>query len=45
MKKATGSSVANFLRENIIFHFGVLSRFIFDNGTLFLNKDVRCLTE
>ena len=34
MKKATGNSVANFLRENIICHFRVPSRFIFDNGTI-----------
>ena len=45
MKKATGGSVANFLRENIICCFGVPSRFIFDNDTPFLNKDVRCLTK
>ena len=45
MKKVTGSSVANFLRENIICHFGITSRFISDNGTPFLNKDVCCLTE
>ena len=45
MKKAIGSSVANFLRENIICHFGVTSKIISDNGTTFLNKDVRCLTK
>ena len=45
MKKATGSSVANFLRENIICHFGVPSRFISDNGTPFLNKDMCHLTK
>ena len=45
MKKEIGSSVANFLRENIICRFGVLSRFILDNGTPFLNKDVHCLTK
>ena len=37
MKKATGSSVANYLRENIICHFGVPNEFIFDNDTPFLN--------
>ena len=45
MKKAMGSSVANFLRENIICHFGVSNKIISDNGTPFLNKDVRRLTE
>ena len=45
MKKAIGSLVANFLRENIICHFGVSSKIIFDNGTPFLYKNVRRLTE
>jgi len=45
MKKAIGSSVANLLRENIVCHFGVSSKIISDNGTPFLNKDVRQLTE
>ena len=44
MKKAIGSSVANFLRENIICRFGVSNKIISNNNTLFLNKDVRCLT-
>ena len=45
MKKATGSSVANFLRENIIGRFRVPNKIIFDNGTPFLNKDLRRVTE
>ena len=45
MKKATSSSVANFLRENIICRFGVPNKIISDNGTPFLNKDVRHLTK
>ena len=45
MKKAASSSMANFLRENIICRFGVPSKIISDNGTPFLNKDVRCLIE
>ena len=45
MKKATGSSVANFLRENIICYFGVPNKIISDNGITFLNKDVHYLTE
>ena len=45
MRKATGNSVANFLRENIICHFGVPSKIISDNDTLFLDKDVCHLIE
>ena len=45
MKKQIGSSVANFLRGNIICHFGVPNKIIFDNDTPFLNKDVHCLTK
>ena len=45
MKKATGNSVANFLRENIICHFRVPKKIISDNGTPFLNKDVCRVTE
>ena len=44
MKKATGSSMANFLRENIICCFRLPNRIISDNGTPFLNKDVFRLT-
>ena len=45
LKKAIGSSVANFLRENIICRFGVPNKIISNNDTTFLNKDVRHLTE
>ena len=45
MKKATCSSMANFLKENIICCFGVPNRIISDNGTPFLNKDVPHLIE
>ena len=45
MKKTKSSSVANFLRENIICHFGVPSKIISNNGTPFLNKDVCHLIE
>ena len=40
-----GSSVANFLGENLICHFRVPSIFIPENGTPFLNKDMHHLTE
>ena len=45
LKKAIGNLMANFLRENIICHFGAPNKIISDNGTPFLNKDVRHLTE
>lgn len=45
IKKATGSSVVNFLRENIICLFGIPNRIICDDGIPFLNKDVHRLTE
>ena len=45
MKNTMGSSVANLLRENIICRFGVPNKIISDNGTPFLNKDVRRVTE
>ena len=44
LKKATSSSVANFLWENIICRFGVPNKIISDNSTPFLNKDVCHLT-
>ena len=37
--------MANFLRENKICCFRVPNKIISDNGTPFLNKDVRRLTE
>ena len=45
IRKATSSSVANFLRENIICRFGVPNKIISNNGTPFLNKDVCRLIE
>ena len=45
LKKAIGSLVANFLRENIICCFGVPNKIISNNDTTFLNKDVGHLTE
>ena len=40
MKKATRAAVANFIREHIITRFGIS-----DNGTPFINKDMKNLTE
>jgi len=45
IKKVTGNLVVDFLRKNILCRFEVPSRFIFDNDTPFLNKDVHRLTE
>jgi len=45
MKKATSSSMANFMRENMICCFRVPNKFIYDNDTPFLNNDVCRLTK
>ena len=45
LRKAIGEAVANFIKENIIVRFGVLHRIISDNGTLFVNSDVRKMLE
>jgi len=39
--KATGGVVANFIKENIIFQFGIPHRIISDNGNPFVNREVR----
>uniref|UniRef100_A0A2N9EU18 Integrase catalytic domain-containing protein n=1 Tax=Fagus sylvatica TaxID=28930 RepID=A0A2N9EU18_FAGSY len=41
LRKATGAAVANFIREHIITRFGIPYKLISDNGTPFINKDVR----
>lgn len=45
LKKATEAVVANFIREHIITRFGIPRRLISDNGTLFINKDMKNLTD
>uniref|UniRef100_A0A2N9GEE3 Integrase catalytic domain-containing protein n=1 Tax=Fagus sylvatica TaxID=28930 RepID=A0A2N9GEE3_FAGSY len=45
LRKATGAAVANFIREHIITRFGIPYKLISDNGTPFVNKDVRELLE
>ena len=45
MKKVTGAAVANFIQEHIITQFGIFRRLINDNRTLFINKDMKNLTE
>ena len=42
---ATGGAVANFIKENIIVRFGVPHKIINDNGTPFVNSDVRRMLE
>ena len=45
LRKAIGRAVANFIKENIIVRFGVPHRIISDNGTPFVNSDVRKMLE
>ena len=45
LRKAIGGAVANFIKENIIVRFGVPHRIISDNGTPFVNSDVRKMLE
>ena len=45
LQKATGGTVANFIKENIIVRFGVSHKIISDNGTPFVNSDVRKMLE
>ena len=37
--------MANFIREHIITRFGIPRKLISDNGTPFINKDMKNLTE
>ena len=41
LKNATGPAVANFIKENIICRFGIPKRILSDNGTPFINSNVR----
>ena len=45
LKKATGVAVVNFIREHIVCCFGIPHRIISNNGTPFINKDVRRMVE
>ena len=45
LRKTTGETVANFIKENIIIRFRVPHRIISDNGTPFVNNDVRKMLE
>lgn len=43
IRKALGVAVAKFIKEHIIYRFGVLQVILFDNGTPFVNKDFKDL--
>ena len=45
LKKATKAAISNFIREHITTRFRIPSRLISDNGTPFVNKDMKNLTE
>ena len=45
MKKATRAAVTNFIQEHIIKRLGIPRRLINDNGTPFINKDMKNLIE
>uniref|UniRef100_A0A2N9GXX6 Integrase catalytic domain-containing protein n=1 Tax=Fagus sylvatica TaxID=28930 RepID=A0A2N9GXX6_FAGSY len=45
LRKATGAAVANFIREHIITRFGIPHKIISDNGTPFVNKNVKEVLE
>ena len=45
LRKATRGAVANFIKENIIMRFGVPYKIISDNGTPFVNSEVRKMLE
>ena len=45
LQKVTGAAIANFIREHVITRFGIPYKLINDNGTPFINKDVREVLE
>ena len=45
LNKAIGGAVVNFIKENIIVRFGVPYRIVSDNGTPFVNREVRKMLE
>ncbi|XP_075633906.1 uncharacterized protein LOC142606439 [Castanea sativa] len=45
LRKAMGGAVTNFIKENIIVRFEVPRRIISDNGTPFINSEVRKMLE
>lgn len=45
LKRVSASTVASFIRENVIYRFGILKRLLSDNDTPFVNSHVRQLCE
>ena len=45
LRKATREAIANFIKENIIVRFEVPHRIFSDNGTPFVNNEVRKMLE
>ncbi|XP_028123760.1 uncharacterized protein LOC114320885 [Camellia sinensis] len=45
LKNTTGPAVANFIKEIIIYRFGVPHTILWNNGTPFINKHVKSLLE
>ena len=45
LRKAARGAMANFIKENIIVRFGMPHRIINDNGTPFINSEVRKMLE
>ena len=45
LQNAIRGALANFIKENIIVRFGVPHRIISDNGTPFVNNDIRKILE
>jgi hypothetical protein len=43
LKEVKAENVENFIRNNLIYHFGVPSQIISDNGTSFMNKQLEKL--
>ncbi|GLT87287.1 hypothetical protein SLE2022_053770 [Rubroshorea leprosula] len=38
LRKALGPTVSNFIKEHIIYHFGIPYKIVSDDGTLFINQ-------
>ncbi|GLT30849.1 hypothetical protein SLA2020_056320 [Shorea laevis] len=45
LRKATGPTVSNFIKEDIICHFGIPHKIVSDNGTPFVNQHMRKLLD
>ena len=45
LPKAAGGAMTSFIKENIVVRFGIPHRIISDNGTSFVNSDVKKMLE